>query len=224
MTFKNIFKTQDNQPDVEAGPSSPMNENDDDDGKATAKGRVSCTTKGFVRPDTTFQCEYDHPVAVAEPVEYFLTYISEEVFEEMSRCTNIYVMETTGTILATTPDEIKRFLAVLMIMGTLKFPRMRMYWQPATQMPTICEVMNVNTFFKLRSALHVTESTTLPSPADTFWKVRLLLNAVKERVLQLPSSEHNIIDEQIIPFTGRVAAKQFIRNKPIPEGVKVFLR
>lgn len=87
-----------------------VDENDEDNGKATAKSRVSWTAKDFVRPDTTFQCEYDDPVAVAEPVEYFLKYISEEVFEEKARCTNIYVMETTGTILATTPDEIKRFL------------------------------------------------------------------------------------------------------------------
>ncbi|KAH8022498.1 hypothetical protein MRX96_054168 [Rhipicephalus microplus] len=205
-------------------PSSPVDEKDNNDGESTAKTRVSWTAKDFVRPDTTFPCEYDDPVAVAEPIKYFLKYISEEVFEEMASCTNIYVMETTGTILATTPDEIKRFLGVLIIMGTLKFPRMRMYWQPATQIPTICEAMSVNRFFKLRSALHVTESTTPHSPADKFWKVRPLLNAVKERVLQLPPSEHNSIDEQIIPFTGRVAAKQFIRNKANPEGVKVFLR
>ncbi|KAH8022268.1 hypothetical protein HPB51_023155 [Rhipicephalus microplus] len=214
----------DNQPDVAAGPSSPVDENDNNDGESTAKTRVSWTAKDFVRPDTTFQCEYDDPVAVAEPIEYFLKYISEEVFEEMARCTNIYVMETTGTILATTPDEIKRFLGVLIIMGTLKFPRTRMYWQPATQIPTICEAMSVNRFCKVRSALHVTESTTPHSPADKFWKVRPLRNAVKERVLQLPPSEHYSIDEQIIPFTSRVAAKQFIRNKLNQEGVKVFLR
>lgn len=143
---------QANQPDIEAGPSSPVDEDDDDDGKSTAKTRVAWTAKDFVRPDTTFQFEYDDPVAVAEPVEYFMKYFSEEVFEEMARCTNIYVIET-GTILTTTPEEVKRFLGVLIIMGMPKFPRMRMYWQPA-----ICEAMSVNQFFKLRSALNVSES------------------------------------------------------------------
>ncbi|KAH8039331.1 hypothetical protein HPB51_005661 [Rhipicephalus microplus] len=211
----------DNQPDVAAGPSSPVDENDNNDGESTAKTRVSCTAKDFVRPDTTFQCEYDDPVAVTEPIEYFLKYISEEVFEEMARCTNIYVIETTGTILATTPDEVPWCSDCN---GNPEISAMRMYWQPATQIPTFCEAMSVNRFFKLRSALHVTESTTPHSSADKFWKVRPLLNAVKERVLQLPPLEHNSIDEQIIPFTGRVAAKQFIRNKPNPEGVKVLLR
>lgn len=54
--------------------------------------------------------------------------------------------------------------------------------------------------------------------------MRPLLNAVKKSVQKLPPSEHNSIDEQIIPFTGRVTVKQFIMNKPNPEEVKVFLR
>lgn len=80
---------QDNQPDIEAGSSSPVDENDDNDEKATAKTRVSWTAKDFVQSNTTFQCKYDDPVAVTEPVEYFLKYFSEEVFDEMARCTKL---------------------------------------------------------------------------------------------------------------------------------------
>ncbi|KAL3219342.1 hypothetical protein MRX96_030487 [Rhipicephalus microplus] len=113
---------------------------------------------------------------------------------------------------------------MLMIMGTLKFPRIRMYWNPATQIQSVSEAMSVNRFFRLRSALHVTEPDANHTGTDKFWKVRPLLDAVRKRCLELPATEKNSIDEQMIPFTGRVAAKQFVRNKPNPEGVKVFLR
>ncbi|KAL3246924.1 hypothetical protein MRX96_057366 [Rhipicephalus microplus] len=61
----------DNQPDAATGPSSPVDENDND-GEFTAKTRVSWTAKNFVHPRTTYYGEYDDPVAVAEPIEYFL--------------------------------------------------------------------------------------------------------------------------------------------------------
>ncbi|KAM7291292.1 piggyBac transposable element-derived protein 3 [Ixodes scapularis] len=206
-------------------PSLPENDAEDEgDTRTKQKTRTVWMAKDFAPPDVSFECNQRPLEEVAEPVEYFSRYFPEPLFEEMARCTNIYVLETTGAILATTPEEIKTFLGMLMIMGTLKFPRIRMYWQTATQIPVVSEAMSVNRFFKLRSALHITESSSPRSPTDKFWKVRPLLDAIRERCLTLPPCERNSIDEQMVPFTGRVAAKQFVRNKPNPEGVKVFIR
>lgn len=122
--------------------------------------------------------------------------------------------------------EIKVFFGILMYMGVLKFPRVRMYWQGGTRIPAIADSMPVNRFFKLRSALHITDQNMPrdPSSSDKFWKVRPLLEAVRRRCLQLEVLEHSSIDEQMVPFTGRVAAKQVIKSKPNPVGVKVFVR
>ncbi|XP_064475826.1 piggyBac transposable element-derived protein 3-like [Ornithodoros turicata] len=86
--------------------------------------------------------------------------------------------------------------------------------------------MPVNRFFRLRSALHITDQNADrdKSSPDKFWKVRPLLEAVRNRCLQLEVLEHQSIDEQMVPFQGRVAAKQVIKSKPNPVGVKVFVR
>ncbi|XP_065289748.1 piggyBac transposable element-derived protein 3-like [Dermacentor albipictus] len=188
------------------------------------KRKAVWTSAEFEPPDTTFHSAGRDVSAVIEPCEYFFRYFTEELFEEIARCTNIYALQTSGAILGTTPEEIKTFFGMLLIMGTLKFPRIRMYWSPATQIPSVSGAMSVNRFFRLRSALHVTEPDPDHTGTDKFWKVRPLLDAVRKRCLELPPTEKNSIDEQMIPFTGRVVAKQFVRNKPNPEGVKVFVR
>ncbi|KAH8019540.1 hypothetical protein HPB51_019967 [Rhipicephalus microplus] len=86
--------------------------------------------------------------------------------------------------------------------------------------------MGVKRFFKIRGALHISDANEErdPNSQDKFWKVRPLLEAVRSRCLQLVPLEQNSIDEQMVPFTGRIAAKQFVKGKPNPEGVKVFVR
>ncbi|KAG0416758.1 hypothetical protein HPB47_006164 [Ixodes persulcatus] len=219
-----------NSQDNEAGPSGLQQpapapeENDEAEEARNRKVRTVWTSRDFEPPDTTFDDIHMTLEEVAEPWEYFRRYFPDSLFEEFARCTNIYGLQTSGTNLGTTPEEIKTFFGMMMIMGTLKFSRIRMYWQPATQIPSVSEAMGVNRFFKLRSALHVTETSSPRAPTDKFWKVRPVLDAVRQRCLELAPSENNSIDEQMIPFTGRVAAKQFLRNKPNPEGVKVFVR
>lgn len=171
---------------------------------------------------THVEMEYQSPT---EPLEYFVRYLPDEVFEDLAEYTNRYHLQKTGSVLGTTPQEMKVFFGMMMYMAVLKFPRIRMYWNPRTRIAVIADAMPINRFFKLRSAVHITDASTRdPSSTDKFWKVRPLIDVVKRRCLELEVLEHSSIDEQMIPFTGKVAAKQVIKSKPNPEGVKVFVR
>lgn len=99
-----------------------------------------------------------------------------------------------------------------------------MYWQASTRIPTIAGSMTGKRFFKIRVVLHITESNAPHDPTnqDKFWKACPVIESIKKRCLQLEPLEHNSIDEQMI-FTGHVPAKQFVKGKPNPEGLKVFL-
>lgn len=54
------------------------------------------------------------------------------------------------------------------------------------------------------------------------FKVQPLIDRVRERLLQLPVENNLAINEQIIPFKGNFFAKQYIKDKPRPWGIKVF--
>lgn len=189
------------------------------------KTAVKWVTKEFSPTDTN--CTYipqsgSHPL---EPLQYFSAYFPDSIFSDLAHFTNIYSLQRNGNELHATTEEIKVFFGIMMRMALLKFPRVRMYWQEDTRIPSIADAMSCKRFFKLRAALHVTDSNAPRDPTtDKFWKVKPIVDAVRRRCLQLVPLTDNSVDEQMIPFTGRVAAKQFIRSKPNPEGVKVFVR
>lgn len=72
--------------------------------------------------------------------------------------------------------------------------------------------------------MRLTLNAPVSPTTNKFWKVAPIVDAVRERCLQLEPLPNKSIDEQMVLFTGRIAAKQFVRNKPNPEGIKVFVR
>ncbi|KAH7940561.1 hypothetical protein HPB49_001894 [Dermacentor silvarum] len=193
--------------------------------KRKKKAEVKWIDKDFT--PTSTDCTFSHQEATTllEPLEYFLKYFPADMFSELAKFTNIYALQQEGVELQTTADEMKVFFGIMMRMAVLKYPRIRMYWQEDTKVPTIADTMSCKRFFKLRAMLHVTDVNSPRDPTpDKFWKVRPIISAIQTQCLKLVPLPDQSIDEQMIPFTGRVVAKQFVKGKPNPEGIKVFVR
>ena len=108
-------------------------------------------------------------------------------------------------------------------MANLGYPCIRMYWSKATRIDRIAESMSLNQYFKIRANIHVNAAIAPDSNKKTkFWIVEPLISAIRSACLQLLREEKCAIDEQKILFTGRVPAKQFIKSKPNPVGLKNF--
>lgn len=73
------------------------------------------------------------------------------------------------------------------------------------------------------SLLHIVDNTKIPADCkDIFHKMGPIYDAVRNRCLDLPLEQQLCVDEQMVPFTGKHVAKQYIKGKPCPRGLKIF--
>ena len=127
--------------------------------------------------------------------------------------------------------EMKAFVGILILMGIIKLPRLELYWSqkyPQISTPGISAVMPLVRFEQLFRCLHLNDnSSQVPrgtSGHDRLFKVRKLLNLVVPRFQsEYVMHQECSIDEAMIPFKGRLGFKQYMRNKPIKWGIKVFV-
>ena len=85
--------------------------------------------------------------------------------------------------------------------------------------------MTLNRFSMLRNNLHLFDNLQENERVeDKYRKVRPILNQFLNVLLEeLPDPKKRLcIDEQMIPFKGRLGLKQYMKGKPIPWGIKVL--
>lgn len=122
------------------------------------------------------------------------------------------------------------FLGVNLLMRICGYPQRNLYWsyKCGTHLPIIADSMPEKRFWQIQKYLHFNENEKMPktdSPDyDKLYKVRPILNSLQNSYLNLfPMIESLSIDEVMIPFKGKHSLKQYIRNKPIKRGYKVWV-
>lgn len=86
-------------------------------------------------------------------------------------------------------------------------------------------MMTQKQFLQLFANLAATNSDEPPpGTMDIYWKIKPVADAVRTTCLSLPPEEFNNIDEQMIPFQGRVPGRQYMMKKSNPVGIKSFVR
>ena len=158
--------------------------------------------------------------------DYMNKYIDSELFEKIADCTNRTSIETDGTSLQVTPDEIERFIGMTILMATIGYPQIEMLWKQSLKIPAIADVMSRRRYFKIRSHLKVVYDADVSDDTrrqDKLWKVRPVLDRVRQACLQIPRVKNVSIDKQMIPFAGACNVRQYICNQnPTLAGLPKF--
>jgi len=157
----------------------------------------------FTPPTITIQSVINHPVLtkVLNPIDYFTKYFSNDDFTNMAKYTNIYAAQKNlKKYKNTSTSEMKTMVAIHMLFGVLKYPRVRMYWEKNCRVPLIADNMTRNRLFELHSCFHVIDNKAIPNEnRDKFVKIRPLYSFIK-RCTELPVEQNLSVDEKIVPL------------------------
>lgn len=180
----------------------------------------------FVTPQINWHADIDSATELQSPAYFFGLYFTDSLFELMAEKTNLFTVQNCTRFSPTNVDEMKTFVGIHILMGNLHYPRIRFYWDSQLRISQISEAMPVNRFSSLRANLHFVDVRDLNAAdeinKDRFWKVRPLYNFIRARCLSLTLETYLSIDEQMVPFKGRLNVKQYVKNKPKPWGIKIF--
>ncbi|KAF2891633.1 hypothetical protein ILUMI_14540 [Ignelater luminosus] len=119
-------------------------------------------------------------------LEYFLSFFTEDIVENIVYQTNIYAAQNNKLKVGLTKKEFCSFLGIDLIMSYIKYPRLRFYWSSdeGLQINLIANSMSVNRYELILRYMHFID-----------WKKTSYAAEPKE---------YQSIDEQIIPLKGRL--------------------
>ncbi|KAK2726139.1 hypothetical protein QYM36_000557 [Artemia franciscana] len=209
-------------------------EDDDESDDEVAKKKVAKEAKQYkwikTEPEPrniTWKGSMPHYDEVQTPLDLFRMFITEDILSNIVDQTNLNAMRKKNPSLKLSLEELRRFLGVQMLMSILKLPAIRMY-QNGIRYSPVADTMSRDRFISLRSFFHICDDTLMIPKGevghDKLFKIRRLYDAFRENLKKIDPEEIQSIDEQMIPFKGRIGFRQYLKDKSHSSGVKVFTR
>ncbi|KAL3218441.1 hypothetical protein MRX96_005947 [Rhipicephalus microplus] len=120
---------------------------------------------------------------------------------------------------------MKKLAGIHMLMGLLGLPRAKLYWSRISAVPLVTETMTRDRFSELRGMLHFVDlsQTTDAQTENKLFRAEPIIESFRKACLELPRPKAVSVDEQMIPFSGRCPARQYVPSKPNPVGLKNFV-
>ena len=162
---------------------------------------------------------------IQEPIDYFRDIFSDELIASIVSESNIYACQIdVNKPLILTSEELEQFIGILFVMSIVKMTSTRDYWEKNMRYEKIADVMPVKRFEQIKRFLHFNNNMQMSKEcSDKLFKIRPLIEALKERFQMIAPTENLCIDEQMVPFKGRPKLKQYNPQKPKKWGYKLHI-
>lgn len=128
-------------------------------------------------------------------------------------------------------NDIFAYCGIMIMMGLVHVPSLHDYWKRDAlyYCPPIADRMSRDRFLEIHKYIHFVNNDNVTRPGDPQYdrlcKVRPVLEMIEQRFTDVyhPSREC-AIDEAMVPYKGRSSLKQYMPNKPVKRGLKVWMR
>lgn len=149
-----------------------------------------------------------------------------EIFEMfLSKELKFYIIEATKERdFELHEDRFDVFIAILITDIFNKRKRERDYWSThdLLRLDKITSVMSRDEFLNIKKFLKLAKNSD-ENMDDRIWRVRSVCDIFKKNILRFGFFSSKLsVDESMIKFFGRVKIKQFLKNKPIRFGIKLW--
>ena len=166
------------------------------------------------------------PSGASTPLKFVEMFWPAKIFEILARETNIRHMAKTGRKLNCSATEMQKFLGISLLMGCIRYPRIKMYRRQGFCISLISDNMSRNRYLLLRSFLRAMAGIDMPEEekkADRLWRVRPIMESFRQCCLKVSRAPELSGDKMMIPFQGKMPLRQYLSLKPNPFGMKVFV-
>ena len=155
-----------------------------------------------------------------------MTFLTEDSIKLIVHNTNLYSVQKNGKCVNTMSDEIKTFIGMNILMGIVRLSRYDSYWSRALRYPAIADLMSLKRFEQLRRFIHVVDNYSYDTSVnDKLFKIRPLINAVRNECVKIEPEEYHAVDEQIIPTKTKTSKiRQYNPKKPRKWGFTNLVR
>ena len=174
----------------------------------------------------SFQQSYELDGTLKQPIEYFKSFFTEEIFQIFVDQSNLYsTQKNVNKPLDVTVQEFEQWLGLTIHFSVSKLPSCRMHWDTSLGLyrEFAASYMSRDRFLEIKSNLHLVDNNSITSYEDKLVKIRPLVNHLRAKFQNIPMDQELCIDEQMVPFKGASQIKQYIPSKPNKWGYKLFV-
>ena len=157
------------------------------------------------------------------PYSYFKNFITDEFLDLIVQQTNLYsAQQNVNKPLNVTKNEIEQWLGLVMYFSIFKISDTRMHWSRSVAefMNVAPYVMSRDRFESIKKNFHLVDNNNITSQEDKMFKVRPMIDQLREKFNEIKMPQELCVDEQLVPFKGRSQVKQYIPSKPYKWDIK----